>query len=365
MHLDVTQHRFGVNYTPTRSWYYCWNDFKEDAVAKDLDVISELGADHIRLMLIWPYFQPNPKDISIAHLERLNKIMTLACRRNLDVCVTLFVGWLSGYAFKPPYQKDDSFYELSASKIPQELYLTTIATEMKAHSNFLGFDFGNELNCCWRASQLETGDEWHNHMMALSQKCLPDGIHVNGVDHIPWFKPETFSPENLAKTQKIISLHCWTFFTGALERGQGDCFSKQSLQLPAAMATLARSYAGDPGKPVWIQEFGMSESWTGPVNIPRFLQESTMSAIDVGVNWFTWWSSHDLDTKYAFSPLEYSLGLITHDNKIKTQGSVFKELADNYRGKAVENKKSLELTAPPKTFDMDSTWQWLEQWMKA
>lgn len=24
MQISLTQHRFGVNYTPARSWWYCW-----------------------------------------------------------------------------------------------------------------------------------------------------------------------------------------------------------------------------------------------------------------------------------------------------------------------------------------------------
>lgn len=363
MRFGITQHRFGVNYTPTRSWYYCWNDFEEDAIARDLDSIAEIGADHIRVMLIWPYFQPNPKSISEAHLERLNTLTRIAAQRDLDVCVSLFVGWLSGYAFKPPFQKDASFYELSESRENQERYLKRVAGEMMQHDNFLGLDLGNELNCCWQASELETGDRWQSHMLDLSEACLPDGIHVNGVDHNPWFRPATFSPQCLATSQKIVPLHCWTFFTGALKRGNGDCFDPRCIRLLESMATLARSYAGAARKPVWIQEYGMSESWTSAENIPRFLRESTLNAINAGVSWFTWWSSHDLDRKYAFDPLEYSLGLITHDRKIKEQGLAFKELAASYRGQEATGTKRAEIPSPPESFHMDATWAWLEDWL--
>lgn len=143
---------------------------QKDAIAKDLDAIAELGADHIRLMLVWPYFQPNPKEISTAHLERLNQVMTVAGERKLDVCVTLFVGWLSGYAFKAPFQQDDSFYKLAESKEPQELYLKTIASEMKSHPNFLGFDLGNELNCCWSSDKLEIGDAYRGKEVVNSKQ---------------------------------------------------------------------------------------------------------------------------------------------------------------------------------------------------
>ena len=73
--LDLTRHRFGVNYTPSHNWWFCWNDWNTDPIERDLDAIAALGADHLRLMLIWPFFQPNPKWVSSAHLERLDQLL--------------------------------------------------------------------------------------------------------------------------------------------------------------------------------------------------------------------------------------------------------------------------------------------------
>jgi endo-1,4-beta-mannosidase len=358
--IGIHQHRFGVNYTPTRSWWYCWNDFDENEIARDLDSIVEIGADHIRVLLIWPYFQPNPQVVSQIHLDRLHVLMTLAGERNLDVCVTLFVGWLSGYRFRPPYQNDDTFYRLDESGSYQELYLTRVADTVRDYDNFLGFDLGNELNVCWQTDSSETGDEWSRHMLALAEKHIPNGVHVNGVDHDPWFRPHTFSPSYLAQASPIITLHTWTKFTGVLERSGGDCFHPRCIRLLETMAALARSYASDPTKPVWVQEFGMTDHWTDTANIPRFLHEIVSNAIDVGVNWFTWWSSHDLDRDYSFSELEYSLGLITHDRRIKAQGQVFKELAEEYRSKNVAISR-LDIPNPPETFTSESTLDWLDE----
>ena len=363
--MKLTQYRFGMNYTPTRNWWYCWNDFHSDDVARDLDAIAGLGADHIRIMLIWPYFQPDPQVVSMAHLDRLDTLMTLANERELDVCAALFVGWLSGYAFKPPYQSDAMFYDLSEDQLYQEHYVKSVAEVMNRHTNVLGFDLGNELPCCWRSEDTNAGDRWNRHMLSLAEKALPQGIHVNGVDHSPWFCQNTFSPRCLAETQKIIPLHCWTFFTGALNFANGDCFDPRCVRLLEAMAAMARSYASDVHKPVWIQEYGMSEQWTDPKNISRFLFESTVNAAQFGVNWFTWWSSHDLDRRYKFDPLEYSLGLITNDQKIKPQGEVFKRLAEEYGGRDVPQMKKTDLPAPPDILNTDSTWQWLENWIRS
>lgn len=362
MKYSIHQHRFGVNYTPTHAWYYGWNDFQPDEIARDLDSIVHLGADHIRLMLIWPYFQPNPQTVSDAHLARLDTLMQTAAQRELEVVVSLFTGWLSGYSFKPPFQQDHNFYDLGQSAPPQELYLRTVAQRMRAHSNFLGFDLGNELNCCWQTPDLTRGDQWSGHMLALAREVAPGGVHANGVDHQPWFQPATFSPQHLAQAQEIIPLHCWTYFTGALQRSGSDCLHPRPLHLLASMAALARAYAGDAQKPIWVQEFGMVPDWTDPANIPAFVAASIRNAIDAGVSWFTWWSSHDIDTRYAFDPLEYAMGLMTNDRKLKPHAYVFKELAESFRGKAVMMPSS-PASAPPKIHHMDSVWAWLDDWV--
>ena len=71
--LDLTRHRFGVNYTPSHNWWFCRNDWDPDPIRRDLDAITALGADHLRIFPIWPFFQPNPKWVSPAHLERLDQ----------------------------------------------------------------------------------------------------------------------------------------------------------------------------------------------------------------------------------------------------------------------------------------------------
>ncbi|HKO11640.1 MAG TPA: hypothetical protein VJV22_06715, partial [Acidobacteriaceae bacterium] len=101
--LDLMRHRFGVNYTPSHNWWFCWNDWNADPIRRDLDAIAALGADHLRLMLIWPFFQPNPRWVSPAHLKRLDQLIALMGERRMDALVTVFTGQLSGWYFLPPF----------------------------------------------------------------------------------------------------------------------------------------------------------------------------------------------------------------------------------------------------------------------
>jgi sugar phosphate isomerase/epimerase len=107
-------HRFGVNYVPSRNWYFCYNDWNPEDIRHDLDAIASLGADHIRLMVIWPWFQPNPTSVSARHLDYLEQIIDFGAERGLDVLVTLFTGWLSGYHFNPPYLESEPFFYVAS-----------------------------------------------------------------------------------------------------------------------------------------------------------------------------------------------------------------------------------------------------------
>lgn len=91
-----------MNYVPSRNWYYCYNDWDRDSICRDLDAVAALGAGHVRIIVIWPWFQPNPTALSEQHLEYLEQILAIAEERSLDVLVTLYTGWLGGYHFNPP-----------------------------------------------------------------------------------------------------------------------------------------------------------------------------------------------------------------------------------------------------------------------
>ena len=356
---DIQSHRFGVGYVPTRSWYYFWNDFSADSVAADLDAIASIGADHIRVFLMWPSFQPNPGHVSQAHLDRLETLVSLADERAIDVCLSLFNGWVSGYRYLPPFGDPRDFYSTDSNA--QRIYVDEIARTVGNSNNLIGLDVGNEMNCCWgEGTDTEKGDRWLDMTISRMEERCP-GVHSSGVDHKPWFTRDTFSAKFLARRQPIVPLHCWSFWTGALSRG--GPFGPPALKLIPGMAALARSFAGDREKPIWAQEYGTSPEWTERKRIPDFLERATLAGIEGGVSWFTWWSSHDVDRRYEFESLEYELGLLTVDNKIKPQGHTFKEIAGHYRNRPVSLPDSEPPPPPDESRDMEATWRWLIDWI--
>jgi endo-1,4-beta-mannosidase len=358
--LDPTRHRFGVNYTPSHNWWFCWNDWDADPIKRDLDAIAALSADHLRILLIWPYFQPNPKWVSTPHLERLDQLLTFMGERKLDALVTVFTGQLSGWYFLPPFnQPKVKFYTESAMWTAQDLFIRRLAEVAKTHTNVIGFDLGNELNTCWNAST-SAGDVWMHKMFALIDSVLPEHLNVNGVDEDPWFQRTTFSPQALISNQVMPVMHCYPYWTGALK--YGGPMDPPSVKLLAATAALIRSYARTQQKPVWCGEFNTCIESLPQKQQAEWIEKAVSAAIEQGVSWFSYWDSHDVDHRFEFDSLEYSLGLLTNDGKVKDQGRVFKQLAEAYCGKPVSFPQQA-LPSPPAHPTHDRTWRWMLDWM--
>ena len=358
--LDLQRHRFGVNYTPSRNWWFCWNDWDPAPIQRDLDAIAALGADHLRILLIWPYFQPNPKWVSSLHLERLDQLLALMGERKLDGLVTVFTGQLSGWFFLPPFnQIGNSFYTDPSMWAAQELFVRQLTRIAKPHANLIGFDLGNELNTCWSARP-SAGDAWMTKMFLLLRSLLPNHLHVNDVDEGPWFGHTTFSQEALVSRQAMPVMHCYPYWSGALK--YGGAMDPPSVKLLSATAALIRSFAGTQRKPVWAGEFNTCIESLTEKEQAQWLERAVLGAIEEGVSWFTYWDSHDLDRKFAFPSLEYTLGLLANDGRVKQQGTVFQQLAQSYRGKQVVFPRR-SLPPPPRYRTARTAWRWMLDWM--
>jgi endo-1,4-beta-mannosidase len=322
----VSLPRFGANYVPSRRWWFSWVDWDADAIAQDLQALAALGLDHIRIHCLWPVFQPNATYVSEAALARLAELMDLADQAGLDVVVTVLDGWLSGFFFDPPWRggrvKRNLFTDPEMIAAEKRLFLS-IAARIGGHPRFLGFDLGNEMNVlCHFGVPIspEEGDAWCREMLAWCQQVAPDKFHVNGVDHLPWFRDFAFSRAMLATTGSATSVHCWYKFTGAMQL-YGP-LEVGAVHLAEYCVELAHAYAADLARPVWLQEFGASTQWMPEGAVSAFAEATIRNVLGCRNLWgCTWWCSHDLNPAFSeFDPLEYDLGLLDHRNQIKPVG---------------------------------------------
>lgn len=331
--------RFGANYIPSKNWLFSWNDWDSAAVEEDLLAAKELGVDHIRANLLWHYFQLNPTVMSPVCMRNLEDFVRICEKVQMDFFITLFTGFMSGFFFLPAWIKSVSgdFFKgiFHHEKIiaAEEYYVREITKVVKDSPNFLGFDLGNELSFLAMNDSEATVprcDEWHKKMLLLCEEVIPNKLHNNGVEHMPWFSNYGFSLDALTNTGRITPLHCYARFSGALTRfGR---MSEESIHLAPFMAEVAKAFSKDTNRKYWVQEFGTADA-NFDDEMDEFIIKSVEAMYTTENLWgITWWCTNNISREYtAFDPLEYSLGLHDIDNKITPAGKRFKSMVDTYK----------------------------------
>ena len=367
--------RFGVNYVPSKNWWFSWSDWDRGSIAADLDDIASLGLDHIRIMLIWPELQPNATYVRGEQLDRLAELLDLADRRGLDVEVTVLNGAVSGVLFVPPYLISNSDGKIrnvltDAFAIERERWLIErVAARIGRHRRFLGFDLSNEIH--WfasplgmKASQAE-GDAWHEALFATCEKAAPGKIHVSGIDHYPWQANAYWTRHGLATSGTMTANHTWAGWTQVIQKY--GSLSTASVQYSAFFIELIKAFHTDLTRKVWIEETGVSTVWMDAADIPTWTERSIRAMADCGdLFGITWWDSHDLNPKLSgYVNLEYDLGLFTNDRELKPIGKTIKRLVAEYdRRPPAPAPRSTALVLPDDQIPLADFTTFFEPFMK-
>lgn len=335
--------RFGANFIPSKNWLHSWVNWDASSIEEDLIASKELGIDHIRAHLMWPYFQIDPYVMSSVCMKNLESFRNICEKVNMDYHISLFTGFMSGLFFYPSWQKKltgnfgEGIFTNSEMIKTEEFYIREIVKVVGDSPNFLGFDLGNELSCIALYDKTMTnadGDKWNNYMLDLCEELAPGKLHNNGVDHMPWFSNIGFTAANLANTGSLTPLHCYSVFTGALERfGR---MSTESLHLAPFMTELAKAYCNDPNRLYCIQEFGTASDIMDDEMI-AFIKGSMDAMFTENNMWgITWWCTHNITRNFtSFDKIEYELGLLDTNNKPTAAGKLFSDIVKKYKASPV------------------------------
>ncbi|MGW3961192.1 glycoside hydrolase 5 family protein [Amycolatopsis sp. NPDC005003] len=335
--------RLGVNYTPSTRWFHMWEDWREDDLRRDLDDIAAIGLDHLRLMLLWSAFQPEPALVSGEKLDRLHRFLDLAGAAGLDVEVTVFNGHISARYWTPNWlqtkPKPVNWFTDPAALDAQRTLLRALAERIGRHPRFLGFDLSNEPYYYWDdfaglfVTQAQA-DAWARTLCATAEEVAPGKAHTVGCDRAPWDNGTYFTRRGLADAGNVVAIHPWTSFSSALET---DPLGAVATHNAERLIQVAQAYATDPARRVWIQEDGAAPSIhfsdaTRPQYgewLSRSIRNAASCARTLG---FTWWCSHDVDPALVpnLNPLEYDLGLYTNDRRLKPAGQALKALVAEF-----------------------------------
>lgn len=333
--------RFGVNYTPRQGWFHSWLDLDLDAVGEDLEAISSLGADHVRIFPLWPLLQPNRSLIRPRALDDVRAVLDVAAGVGLDVVVDAIQGHLSSFDFVPSWlatwHRRNMFTDPAVVASTAQM-VRALSARVAGAPNLVGMSLGNEVNQ-FSASNHPDPDEltveqaaaWTGAMFDAARLGAPDGMHTVANYDAAWFMDDhAFTPDQSARFGDATVVHSWIF------DGTGQRYGARSHEVEHRAEyylELARGFSTRPDHPLWLQEVGAPRSILAEDDVPWFLRRTVETALECPQLWgVTWWCSHDVSTELAdFPPLEHTLGLFDSAGRLKDAGAAFRDAVSSAR----------------------------------
>lgn len=337
--------RFGANYTPRKDWFHSWLDLDLTEVRRDFDQLAALGLDHVRIFPIWPLLQPNRGLIRPQALDDVARVVRAAHEAGLDSVVDVLQGHLSSFDFLPSWVSSwhrDNLFTSGRIRSGQRALVAQLGERLAAEEGLIGLSVGNEFiqfaaerHPFAHHISFEDARSWLAELLGEARRVLPGGLHTHSYDDDIFFDPtHPFTPELAVELGDVTTVHSWVF--GRLGPHVGVDHPWLGL-FARYLCELAVAWSPDPHREVWLQEVGAPITHVSAEKSGQFVTNTLDALLGLPGLWgITWWCSHDVSRRLAdFPELEYSLGLIDAEGKVKDTGRAFAQWIDDHQDRQV------------------------------
>ena len=305
----------GANYWPASCGVAMWRYWPAREIQHDLDVLKSLELNCIRFFLRWQEFEPEPGRYDELMFDRLAQLLTWCRERAIFAQPSLFVGWMSGGIFWPPWRRErnvfaDPFMIERAAALAKK----AAATIAPFHPALLGVDLGNEPNLLPDNSTAPPGaaTAWCKTVSEAVRSAYPGCLIVSGTDHSLIIGDNDWQLGNQPGTD-YLSVHTYPvpMWHPIGFDGMGDPLCQSLLPF---YTKVARAFGA-----VLVQEFGTILTF-GPEIQDAYLRAVLPAAWEAGANGFLWWCLRDVAARvhpYLKNAFEGTLGLVDSEDRVK------------------------------------------------
>lgn len=332
----------GVNYWASNAGTKMWQEFDASIIEKDLKALSSNGVNTVRLFPLWPDFQP----ISAIHVCggvfqevaykgdqslpfttagqngvdeemccKMDIVLDLALKYNIDIIMGLLTGWMSGRMFTPPAFEGKKLVT-DAFAVKWEIkYVSYIVSRFKDHKSVISWDLGNECNCLQFDITADESYVWCANISNAIKKMDNTRPIISGLNCIHGKNSDTpFSPKILGETTDILCTHPYPYFYDQCLNG--DSISFRSLMHSSCDTLLHTNLSG---KPAFVEEIGtLGPMYCDEQRAGVFARINMYESLSQGFPGFLWWCGFDLNhlqfPPYDWFMWENELGVMI-DNK--------------------------------------------------
>lgn len=354
----------GVNYWASHAGTDMWRNWQEDAVEKDLELLSSHGVNTLRVFPNWRDFQPveplfggghrlrqyrmtgdrepeNPWYLEETMLERFAAFCRIAQKHGIKLIVGLITGWMSGRLYIPAALYEKNLFTDPTALHFQQLFVTGFVSRFKEEKSIYAWDLGNECNCMDSAPSREAACSWTSVISNAIRASDPIRPIVSGMHSLEL--EGTWNIVDQAERTDVLTTHPYPFW---VEHCQLTPLTSFRTLLHATAQT--RYYAAVGGKPCLVEELGSM----GPMNLAEekaadFLKANLWSNWAHGSPGVLWWCGFDQDhltaPPYDWNMCERELGIADRHRNPKPALLQMKAFS--------QQLEQLDLTIPPAKTD--------------
>jgi endo-1,4-beta-mannosidase len=303
----------GANFWSRAGGPLMWREFDPDTVRAELAVLREHGLGFTRSFFYWPHFMPEPGRIDEEAAENYRLFLDLHTELGLVTVPTLFVGHMSGENWDPDWRGGRDLYRDVWMVARQAWFAGQMARRYAGHPAVSGWLVTNEMPLYGGPDSREAVSSWAQLVVTALREggagqpvSLGDGawgLEVTGRDN-------GFRLRDAAQLCDFLGPHCYPM---------GDDPVRQHYA-----AAWICELAGSFGKPVVLEEFGVTSDFVSDRNAAHYYRQVLHNTLLAGAVGWGAWNNTDFDglehqRPYLHHPFELHFGLTDGAGRPKPQ----------------------------------------------
>ena len=282
----------GVNYLPSGHDCRMWREWDPEEIERDFRKMARLGINTVRIILLWPDFEPEPGRYDREAIGRLEEIVEIAKRNGIKLLPTLVTGDLAGVKWVPSWAIGKSIY--SAEIIERQCGLVRkIVGRFKDEPVIFAWDLSNEPAYWEEPSDSQWAAGWTRSLAETIRKVDRNHPITVGLDQHNINGESRFRIEPVAPYLDFFSIHTYPKF---LPQGEFP-LSFRGTYFPAYCIRFCQME-----KPVLLEEFGLSSGTFSEEEVGAYYEVVMFSALmNGGAGVMSWsWSDETRSDRYPY-----------------------------------------------------------------
>ncbi len=303
----------GTNFWSRAGGPRMWARYDGDVVRQELAVLAEHGCTLTRSFCYWPDFMPAPETLDEEVMERFVDFLDLHQQAGMWTVPTFIVGHMSGENWDPAWRDGRDLYRDVWLVAQQAWYVAAVAGRVAEHPAIAGWLLSNEMPIYGRGGDEPSVTAWARLLVqalrsvgARQPVSTGDGawgVEMTGNDN-------GFSLRRLAGAVDFVGPHVYI---------ASDDPVRQMLA-----AAFACELAAVAGKPVVLEEFGLSSDMASGEQAAHYYRQVLHSSLLAGARGWMAWNNCDYDAlasqdPYRHHPFEMHFGITDHAGRPKPQ----------------------------------------------